>query len=278
MRAAIELSGLVLVNGAGPINLGVSPGESLAVVGPGRGGKSLLISVLAGSAKPAQGRVRMTGVCEATGPIRSRRSTPMSLAPKDAGARAGETLVALGLWNVRKTALSSLSPSQVAACELLGPLAERADVLLVDGTFDRLDPVSLAGALGLLRKRTGHGTIAVVATHRLDLLPHFDLVLALQNGSPVLCGRVDELVASGGEAELAIETDRHAAVRALAEPFAIEVRASNGGIVLRAGDAQGTAARLLSACYGDVRAIVMRRSNPGEQVLAALQAEGRKVK
>jgi ATP-binding cassette subfamily C protein CydCD len=59
--AAIELDGLAVAGRLGPVSLTLSPGETVAVVGPSGIGKTTLLSALLGFTEPTSGRVLADG-------------------------------------------------------------------------------------------------------------------------------------------------------------------------------------------------------------------------
>ena len=80
MAAEIQILSLVHRFGAraeaglGPLDLTIRKGERLALLGPSGVGKSTLLNLIAGLARPTQGRI-LIGVAPVTGP----RSVPVTL-------------------------------------------------------------------------------------------------------------------------------------------------------------------------------------------------------
>jgi ABC-type multidrug transport system ATPase subunit len=180
-----------------------------------------------------------------------------------------EALTACGLWEHRKTPIVQLSPTQVAACEILPCLGVDARLLLIDGQLDRLDPWTLASVLEGLRKRTSVGAAMVVTTNRPELLGQFDLVVVMSGQRPVFSGTVDGLLRHGPKATIEIESRAQQGVRALVEPFRVGVVQQDDRVVYRASKGQELAAKLLLEGYGDVEFVVVRESN-AEQALLQL--------
>lgn len=191
-----------------------------------------------------------------------RRQKPQSIAQKDKGAakaaHASEALSATRLWEFRQTSLSDLSPSQLAACELLAPLASMANLLIIDGQLDVLDPWVLGDVLGLLRRRMDDGASIIVATNRLEILAEFDWVVLLKSQQIRFAGRLSELD-RGVKESIVIETSNQAAAKALGAPFEVSAEEAADGLILTAPSGQELAAKLLVEGYGDVKTVYVKR-------------------
>lgn len=250
--------------------LSLKQGESLAVVGPGGSGKSRFLSACVGEESPARGTAETSGEVAIASPPSGRRLKPQSIAQPGKGAsradRAAAALTATNLWDARQTPLSDLSPSQLAACELLALLAGSANLLAIDGQLDFLDPWALSGVLDLLRKRMADGATVVVATNRLDLLLEFDWLVVLKSSKIVYAGLTSDLRKLAGEEAVVVETANQVAVKAIGHSFQIDAEETDAGVVLRAPDGQELAARLLLQGYGDVRSVLLKKPDPSEAV------------
>jgi ABC-type multidrug transport system ATPase subunit len=276
MVARLELDSLSLV-GTGPaLNLKVSVGQSLGVLGRAGAGKSQLLRVLHGAESPARGRVHRpkdTVLTETLEP--SRRMKPQQLAARSGGKQAAErgteVLVATHLWDRRQDSLTDLTPSQVAACELLGPLASDARMILVDGQLDRLDPWCLASTMALVKRRMAEGAILVVATHRPDIAAGLDALAVLDDRQIRFAGTPDELIRQTQPTRLVVRCQDQPGVRALVEPFEVRVRVVEDGLLeITARDGQQLAHRLLLEGYGNVEMVVLRPPSLEEALLALL--------
>jgi len=231
----------------------LAPGRSMAVMGPAGGGKSFFIECLMGREAPRRGFARTaTSVAEAGLPG-GRRLRPQAIAQKgpgqDRATPAADALIALGLWDSRQTSIEKLSSGQRTACELLGPLASRATLMVVDGHLDHLDPWTLGSAWTLIKKRLGGGAGLVAAD--------CDDLIVFRDQQVRYCGSVEQLLASE-PSEVTVESFRSEAVKGLAEPLGLSFSATPAGLVTTTSDGPDVAARLLLAGYGDVRATVLR--------------------
>lgn len=274
----LSFQGFALEKGGLTATFNLQRGESLAVMGPAASGKSRLIEVIQGEGAPVRGKVKREGeVSSAGGPL-GRRSRPQAIAQKGPSVSkavdASESLSACGLWDHRQTPVSDLSPSQIAACELLTPLSSGAHLLVVDGQLERIDPWALRGVLELLRKRMADGAAVVAATHRLDLALEFDWVILLKSGQIRYAGRTRDL-AQHGQETLTVETSNQAAVKALGRPFEVHAEETEGGLLMKAGAGQELAAKLLVQGYGDVRTVLVRSVSVEEVLRGLVEGKGK---
>jgi ABC-type multidrug transport system ATPase subunit len=277
MAARIVLDGLALRDEGPTLTLTVGPGQSLCVLGPAGAGKSLLMETLAGDRNAERGKAQIDGtVAFASSAGSNRRQKPQALIPRGgqgggASAKATEVLGATGLWDVRARSLAELSPSQLAACALLEPLSSGADVLLLDGDLDRIDPWALRGVLDLLDQRLAEGAALVATTHRPDLAARFDTLVVLADRQVRFAGTPDELVRQGPPYRMTVKCLEQPGVRALVEPFEVSVIVTeDGAIELTAKEGQHLAQRLLLEGYGNVETVLLRPPTLEEALLRLL--------
>ncbi|MFF7604027.1 ATP-binding cassette domain-containing protein [Streptomyces parvulus] len=219
---AVELRAVTLSYGvrAEPVldslDLRVSPGEHLAVVGPSGIGKSTLTRLVAGTLAPSSGEVRVAGRA-VTGRAATELAALRTLVPQEAYVFTGT--VADNLAYLRPDADRADLDAAVAALGLR-PLVERlggldgpvrpaeltpaerqflalarahlspAPLLLLDEATCHLDPAAEARAEEALARRPG--TLVVVA-HRLSSAVRADRVLVL-DGVTAVCGTHEELL------------------------------------------------------------------------------------
>lgn len=247
-----------------PITLKVRAGEAYALMGRAGSGKTHLLEAIKGGAKLTKGTVSVNGDYVDSGrEFLAWRLTPQGWARRLAGKHrttgSAEALTACGLWDVRKSLISHLTPSQVAACEILPLLLREGQLLLSDGGFDLIDPFVLDDALALFVERLQRGAAAVVATHRPDVAETLGNMIALGSGGKVFVGTCSELRAQAAPNKLIVTTEDGSTVRAIAEPFAIDVQETEQGLEITCPDGQELAARLLTQGYGSVRMVTIRR-------------------
>jgi ABC-type multidrug transport system ATPase subunit len=266
---ALALKGFALSKSGSGVTMNVEPGQALAIVGPAASGKSRFLEAC------QHGRAARGAAVLACEPLRlgepSKRQTPQGSAKAGVGpnsaARASEALVAAGLWEVRKSPASALSPSQLAACELLPALAAQQKLICLDGHLDGLDPWALARVMALLRQRLAEGSALLVVTNRLEVMAGLDWLVLLKGGEVRYAGRMID----PAREPLETVTVRASGVSpaSLEERFAITVSRTDSGLEIAPQPGRDLAARLLTEGYGQVEAVVLRRT-PLEEALQAM--------
>lgn len=269
MRPILTAKGIGLRAEGPTLTTRLASGQSLAVLGPAASGKSRLLRVLAGAERPATGRVELAEAPTWAGlEGTSRRTTPLALAKRLAGpkgmGRATEALADCGLWDARAKGLFELSPTLLAACELLPVLLAPPAPLIVDGALDRLDPWTFESVWRSVRRRLAQGSVLVAATHRSDRLHLFSSLVVLRDERVRFFGTLEDLVGAAGPMEIVVESRRSAEVRALVEPFEATLRETDRGLEVKVADGQELAAKLLLEGYGDARVVLVRRATVEE--------------
>ena len=250
MGALLSLHDVRFQSKGPAVSCSLLPGQLLAVAGPASSGKTRFLRSICGLERGYKGGVRLGGdVVLAGHPAPSKRATPESLARKFAArggaSQAAEALAATNLWDYRRESFGSLTPGQHAACELLGLLASRAQILCIDGQLERLDPWTRASVLEHLERRLVDGAALIVATSLTALLPKSDWLVVWKKSVPVYCGSYPVLEKQRGRSRIEIETLNKPAVRALVDSFGIKVAAENGALAFQAMQGQELAASLL---------------------------------
>jgi hypothetical protein len=117
--------------------------------------------------------------------------------------------------------------------------------------------------LEALKKLTDERNCLVV-TRRADIVADCQLVHFVLAKDRVRALNWDEIELLAGPEELWIEAHDGSSVRAIVDPFAIEVREVADGWYVRAADGQALAARLITHGYGAVEAVVIRKKRDAE--------------
>jgi putative ABC transport system ATP-binding protein len=183
------------------VDLDVSAGDSLAVVGPSGSGKSSLLALLAGLERPDSGRVHRPGGADLrTGVVlqgyglvsvltgAENVEVPLqaglagALAPDEVRAAAAAALEAVGLSDVADHLVEELSGGQQQRVAVARALVIEPDVLLADEPTAELDHDMKQRVVDLLLAVAGRGGIAVIATHDPEIADRCSRRLRLADG------------------------------------------------------------------------------------------------
>ncbi|MEV5957578.1 ATP-binding cassette domain-containing protein [Streptomyces sp. NPDC051987] len=201
------------------VDLGVAPGETVALMGRNGAGKSTLLGALVGLVEPGSGTVRVGGAV----PHRTRPRDLVRLvglvpqeprdllyadtvgaecaaADRDAGAAPGTCrgLVSGLLPGVADdTHPRDLSEGQRLALALAVVLTARPPLLLLDEPTRGLDYAAKARLVGVLRGLAADGHAIVLATHDVELAAELaHRVVLLAEGEVIADGPTDDIVVS----------------------------------------------------------------------------------
>ncbi|MEM9764863.1 MAG: ATP-binding cassette domain-containing protein, partial [Pseudomonadota bacterium] len=163
----------------------IAEADRVAVIGPSGGGKSTLLSLIAGFERPDRGRVLwqsrdITGTAPGKRPIAMlfqdnnlfphldvETNVALGLGPKatrDTRTRAREVLARVGLENMAKRRPASLSGGQQSRAALARLLLTNRPVILLDEPFAALGPALRSEMLALVTGLLPEATILMV-TH-----------------------------------------------------------------------------------------------------------------
>ncbi len=254
------------------LNLELHGGDVYAIVGRSGSGKTLLLDTIIGEEKPACGEVVVQGtVVAAQYSSGKSRSTPFGVAKasasKDNQRRIADALASLGLWDARNVPLHKLTTGMVVACDLLPVLLSDADLVLIDGHLDLIDPWALDGAFEEMFRLAEEKTAFLVATNRPEMAERLGNLIVLVEGKMKYAGSVENLVRSVEPTEIVVEADDLSTVTTMVEPFVTSVRVSGRRLVMSAEDGQEVAARLLTNGYGLVRSVVVKEPSLEEALI-----------
>ncbi len=229
LMGEVSVRGVVVQHGANGvkvldgIDLDISPGQHIGVVGASGSGKTTLINALIGVVKPTSGSVmydgsdlatvdaaavrRQIGIVGQAGrlfpgtlldniaaglPLSQQEAwEALSIAALDDDVRQ----MPLGLATPIGDADPVLSTGQVQRLLIARAVAQRPKILILDEATSALDPATearVAAALDALQ-----ATVISVA-HRLETLAHCDVIHVLEAGRIVEAGSFSNLQASGG--------------------------------------------------------------------------------
>ncbi len=196
------------------LDLVVSPGELLGVVGPSGSGKSTLMSILGGLDRPSAGRVWVDGndllkMSDATlnqyrrskvGFVWQQASRnlvpyltalenvelPMTLAGRNGGRkrrRAVELLEAVGLAERRHHYLAQLSGGEQQRVAIAVALANNPVLLLADEPTGEVDSATALIIYETFRRlNREYGITTIIVSHDPGIARHMDRVVAIRDG------------------------------------------------------------------------------------------------
>lgn len=201
------------------LDLTVGAGEVVGLTGPGRAGKTLLLSLLTGLAEPAAGTITVLGRAvphPATAakagtlvgrpgwaPWRTGREHLAALAaagPPLARDAIDDALELAGLGRLAERRLRHWPAPQRHRLALAGALLGRPRLLLLDEPVAGLDPEGAAHMTRVLTTLAAEGTTMLLAARRLGRLESLcDRLVALEDGkaSPAGPGGLRRLRGSG---------------------------------------------------------------------------------
>ena len=174
------------------LDLTVSGGEVVGVVGPNGGGKSTLLLMMAGLLRPTTGRVRVTGIdawelpLAAAGTVGLVTARPglyplltgrenlhhfgglFGLSPAEVDAKAAPLAKTLELATGLDERAGRLSTGMQQKLSLIRALLLSPKLLLFDEPTANLDPLAAKALYAALRKRANDGLACVLVTHDLS--------------------------------------------------------------------------------------------------------------
>lgn len=191
------------------VNLKVTPGELIAVMGPSGSGKSTLLNMIGALDKPTSGQVIIEGIDLAT--IRNKdafRATtvgfvfqlhnliptltaqenvgiPMMghLGARERKKRSLELLTLVGLEDRLRHLPNQLSGGQRQRVAVARALANKPPLVLADELTGNLDSVAGQEIMSLLRKlNQSQGTTFIVVTHDLSVARQTNRVVIMADG------------------------------------------------------------------------------------------------
>jgi putative ABC transport system ATP-binding protein len=200
-----------LVPALGGVDLRVTPGEWVAIMGPSGSGKSTLLNLIGGLDTPDTGDITVDGE-SVSGASRAERAElrrsrigivlqslnlladltvsqnvelPLRLAGRsrrEARSVALELLQDLGLEDLGVRMPDQLSGGQQQRVAIVRALANRPAVLLADEPTGALDRTSASGVLDLLRAAHVQGQTLLVVTHDQRVASYADRVVLMEDG------------------------------------------------------------------------------------------------
>ena len=198
------------------IDLKIDPGEFMVITGRSGCGKTTLLNLIAGLARPNSGQVFVDGVDIWTlkdEDLSALRSLKMgftfqvpSLIPtlnvvdnvvvptlftskekqSDAYKRAGQTLEAVGLSHQKDAFPRHLSAGEEKRVVIARAIINNPQVILADEPTANLDEITEKEVMALLKKIHAEGTTIILVTHHPGLIEYGKRHLTMSDGKFVL--------------------------------------------------------------------------------------------
>jgi energy-coupling factor transport system ATP-binding protein len=122
--------------------------------------------------------------------------------------RVAETLIGLGIGDLRQRALHTLSGGEQQRVAIASALVLRPSVLVLDEPTSQLDPATAAEVLDLLTDLNKAGLSIVLVEHRLErVLPYVGKIVSVTNGTAV-AGSPQSVLATSAIAPPIVELGR----------------------------------------------------------------------
>ena len=181
------------------VTFNISPGDRIGLLGPNGGGKSTLLRALLGDLAPSGGVINIdASVAALPQTERSRLDYPVSALdvalmgtlsrlpwwrrPGRAERRqALDALATVGLGDLALRTFGELSGGQRQRVLIARALVQDARLLLLDEPFSGLDAQTSERLMTLLDELASQGCGVIVATHDVEQVQRWDLVLCLNH-------------------------------------------------------------------------------------------------
>jgi putative ABC transport system ATP-binding protein len=212
-------TGKIKVEALKGIDLVVTPGEFVAVVGPSGSGKSTLMNMIGCLDTPSDGRYRLAGEDvsklgkDELADVRNRRvgfvfqgfnllsaisafenvELPLvfgGVPPKERRRRVEELLARVGLADRMEHKPTELSGGEMQRVAIARALAMQPDVVLADEPTGNLDTASGGDIMQIFTDLWKQGRTMVVITHDMSLARRASRVVLIQDGVIVSDGAV----------------------------------------------------------------------------------------
>jgi ABC-type multidrug transport system ATPase subunit len=191
-----------------PLDLDITAGELVVLVGHNGAGKTTLTNMIAGLLEPTEGEIEISGHAAGTSPARAHLSY-LPDAPslyddlsvrehaqyiagmhdiEDWVERTAELLVRLNLDERADDLPSRFSRGLRQKTSILLGLVRPFSLLVADEPFVGLDGAGRETFIELMRGAARDGAGVLVSTHQLEFIEHADRLIALRNGELIYDG------------------------------------------------------------------------------------------
>lgn len=219
---AIKLSGIRKTYGdivaVEHLDLEVSRGEILGLLGHNGSGKSTTIKMIMGLVKPTEGSINVLGIDVRSDPIGIKKQIGYvpeapriyefltalefldltgdlyGMSPDEKKLRIKEFVEAFGLEGREGDIINSYSDGMKQKTAIISALMHRPKLLLLDEPLRGLDPKSARIMKDLLHELASQGVTVVISTHTLEIAQALCTRIVIMNRGRLLAmGTMDEL-------------------------------------------------------------------------------------
>ena len=206
------------------LDLSISPGARIALVGPSGSGKSTIGKIIAGLYQPRDGQLEIDGRPFSDWPA-AAMAARLAYVDQDIVLFEGSVRENLCLWDSTVPEQDMIAAAQDAQIhefivaraggydsrideggrnmsggqrqrlDLARALARNPSIIVLDEATSALDPLTELEVMEAIRRR---GATCVIVAHRLSAIRDCDEIIVLDRGRPVERGRHDDLMAQGG--------------------------------------------------------------------------------
>jgi lipopolysaccharide export system ATP-binding protein len=234
------------------VSLSVAPGEIVALLGPDGAGKTVCLLSIVGLIRPDEGRILLDGIDVTRLPMYRRARLGLGYLPEEPSVFRGLTveqnlravlevherdpavrrqrldalLQTFKLDHLRRARGNSLSGGEQRRCEIARAVAANPSVMLLDGPFAGIDPLTVAAVRTMVLDLSRRGVGVLISDyHVAELFEIVDRACILHDGRLLRQGRPAELAADPSVQRLFLgngfrPNGRHGAVHSGASPRA----------------------------------------------------------
>jgi ABC-2 type transport system ATP-binding protein len=259
-QLAVSVTGLVKsygdIDAVRGIDLSIFPGETFGFLGPNGAGKSTTISMLCTLITPSGGTAEVAGfdVVKQRADVRRniglvfqdttldgyltaernlRLHAELYGIPRGAvNDRLQQVLEMVGLWDRRKSKVSTFSGGMKRRLEIARGLMHSPRVLFLDEPTVGLDPQTRSSIWSYIRELKQEEDITIfLTTHYMDEAEYCDRIAIMDQGKIIALDTPEALKASIGKDRVQIKVDDHVAgIAALQERFGLDALLAEGAV------------------------------------------------